>query len=73
MEELKIEKGLIKFNTRCFAACSGAFVLIGTGIANGLFSNQEATTNYFLGGILGINAIICAKMSYDCHKSLKIN
>lgn len=71
MQEIKIEKGLIKYNKRCLAVCSGAFVLMGLGVSTGMISDQENIINYFAGSLLGINSLICAKMSYDCHKTLK--
>ena len=71
MKEIKISKGLVKFNACGFAISSGAFALMGIGIATGTITTVSEPINYIAGGLLGVNSIICGKLSYDCSKTLK--
>ena len=71
MNEIQIEKGLLRLSRNLGVLATSSFALMSAGIASGVLTSQEPTIRYFAGALMIGNTLISGKMTYDNNKQLK--
>ena len=71
MEEIKIDKGLLRFSRNLGALGTASFVLFSAGFATGSIEVIDPAFKYIAAGGLLFSAGISGSMTYNIHKQLK--
>jgi len=70
MKEVKIDKGILKFNRNAALFCTTTFVLASASFVFGIVGSQS-TADYLCGGVLALNACLSGDICLKAQKSLK--